>query len=62
MTAAPPRHVAFTAWRGQALGDGTHQGSVVADGSLGFGTAAGTLTYADPYCDEPHLVGYEWSA
>ena len=63
MTAAPPRHVAFTAWRGQALGDGTHQGSVVVDGSLGFGSAAGTLTYADPYgAEPPRLVGYEWSA
>ncbi len=64
LTATPTRHVAFRSWRGaDGFGQGSRQGSTVEDDLLTFGTAAGTLTYADPYADEPSTpVTYEWAA
>jgi hypothetical protein len=62
-TLAPPRHVTFSAWRGAELVRGTHQGSEVVDRTLELGRPVGTLTYADPYGDEPpRRQRYEWSA
>ncbi|QWZ08163.1 C39 family peptidase [Nocardioides panacis] len=64
LTAVAARHVTFTAWRGPAgLAAGSHLGTVVEDGRLAWGAAAGTFTYADPYGAEPPApVGYEWAA
>lgn len=64
LTATASRHVAFTSWRGSPAFDlGSHQGSAVDGGALSFGEPAGTLTYADPYGEQPpRPVAYEWSA
>ena len=63
MTVAPTRHVTFGAWRGAELVHGTHQGTEVVGGTLELGRPVGTLTYADPYGDEPpRRTRYEWSA
>ena len=63
-TVDPPRHVRFTSWRdADGFGLGSLRGSEVVDGVLGFGAAAGTLTYADPYGEQPpRPVDYEWTA
>ena len=63
LTAVAARHVTFTAWRGRAgLAAGSHLGTVVEDGRLAWGAAAGTFTYADPHGEPPTPVGYEWAA
>ena len=63
LTAAPPRHVTFTAWRGSRLDEGSHQGTVLEDGELHLGVATGTLAYADPYAGAGATSRtYEWAA
>ena len=62
--AAAPRHVTLRTWRSeQDFSGGTHQGTQVTGAGLSFGKPAGTLTYADPYGDQPSVPrGYEWVA
>ncbi|CAN5634155.1 peptidase C39 family protein [soil metagenome] len=67
VTAAPPRHVSFTAWRGTSLTDGHHRGTRSDDDGLHLGAPAGTLIYLDPYAapagrDDTGAATYEWCA
>jgi hypothetical protein len=62
ITAAPPRHVAFTAWRGDSFSEGRHRGTEVAGTVLHLAAPTGTLPYADPHAPGSAPVTYEWAA
>jgi hypothetical protein len=60
LTAAPPRHVTFTSWRGPELARGESRGTELTGGALTFGAASGLLCYADRYAGHPpRPVDYE---
>jgi Peptidase_C39 like family len=61
---ASERRITLRTWRSDRdFSDGAHQGTQVDAGELSLGRPVGTLSYADPYGEEPTASrDYEWAA